>query len=134
MSDEYGSDLVLPFLQIFGVGQNIIQSRGVLVSKLGTRIPHVEVLTNLDGGHVFANFFYSSERDDADVVANFGQGEGLGGFDHGRSIVWVVEAAIGVVESWSDEASPSGSWFSLAAFSCYIDAWVCAWRSKTSDA
>src|SRR3990167_6511251 len=66
VGDDQGAHPVFVFLEVFGIRQNIIDSGGVRVFKLKSGINDNNVISDFNCGHVFSDFFYAAQRNDAD--------------------------------------------------------------------
>src|SRR3989344_2901841 len=66
--DEETAYFVATLFQISGVGQNVIDTRRVVLRESETAVEDEYVAAEFNGGHVAPDFFHAAERDDADRV------------------------------------------------------------------
>ena len=68
VGDYDGADLVLAFLDIFCIWQNIIDAGSILILELKADVDDDDIIAHFDHGAVLADLFYAAERDDADRI------------------------------------------------------------------
>ena len=68
VSDDDGAHLVLAFLDVFCIRQDVVDARRVLVLELKADIDDDDIVAHFDHGAVFADLFDAAERYDADRI------------------------------------------------------------------
>src|SRR5258706_3163004 len=62
MSDNEGANLMLAFFEVTGVRNNVVNSRSIFCRKVHASIDNNYIVSSFNNCHVFADLFYSSER------------------------------------------------------------------------
>src|SRR5581483_8612521 len=70
VSNDDGPNFFLSLLQIFGVGQNVINARSIFLLEFKADINDDNVAINFNNRHVLADFFYSAKRNNPDIFAD----------------------------------------------------------------
>ncbi len=70
VGDDDGAHAVFPFLEIFGVGKDVVDARRIFFLELEAGVDDDDVIADLDDGHILADLLHSSERNDADALSD----------------------------------------------------------------
>src|SRR3989344_4732949 len=73
--NEERPNFVLVFLQIGGIGQNVVYTRRFYFAELKTGVYDYDVVSAFYGQHVFADFFHPAQWNNADIVSDRRDGE-----------------------------------------------------------
>ena len=76
MGDKHATDLFTTLFQIAGVRQNVVDARCIVFAELEAAVDNQNIVAIFDGGHVAADFFNTTQRDNADI-ASFKRGNRL---------------------------------------------------------
>src|SRR3989338_2218795 len=66
--DKEPADFLAALLEVLGVGENVVDARGVVLAELEPAVDDDDVVAHLHHGHVFAYLLDTPQLDDADVT------------------------------------------------------------------
>src|SRR3989344_5948910 len=98
---EQAANLLTPFLEVAGVGQNVINTRSVLFTECETGIKDKYIVAYFDSGHVATDLFNAAERDYGNGISAWGRdrcrggaGSRRGGVFDALAVAWRRQARV----------------------------------------